>query len=608
MCGLNAIFAHHEAAPAPLEAELLATREAMTARGPDGAGAWRSGDGRVAFGHRRLAIIDPDDRAAQPMVSGCGRYVVSYNGEIYNYEALRNELLADGIALSTHSDTEVVLELIAQRGIGALAQLVGMFAVAIWDQKLRCLHLARDSYGIKPLYYADDGWTLRAASQIKALQAGGAISRDPDPAGVAGFLIWGSVPEPFTLYRQIRAIPPGHVIRTDDTGVHEAESFLTLGSVYATDEDVEPDAHVVRDAVTESVRRHLVSDVPVGLFLSAGIDSVAILAALRAIDPERASMTTAVTLGFSEYAGTAGDEAPLAKRMAARYGAQHTVRHIDEAEFVTDLPRILDAMDQPSIDGVNTWFVSKAAAESGLKVALSGVGGDELFAGYKTFREIPRWRASLAVPAWVPGAGRAWQGIMGRIAREGHAHPKLAGLLRYGASWAGVYMLRRGLYLPTELQAFLDRDFLEDGMRRLRAADAAGSIVDAAPKASVPRISFMESALYMRNQLLRDADWASMAHSLEVRTPLVDVELLRRVRPFQKRLRSKAILAEAMNLPDEIRTRPKTGFTTPVGNWMNRQIMNAEGVDAPWARGWGRFVLDRTASSGGFTLRHVQAD
>lgn len=589
MCGLNLIHAYHPVAPEPTERELLATRDHMRARGPDDAGVWFSADGRCALAHRRLAIIDLDHRAAQPMVSRCGRFVMVYNGEIYNYRELRRELLKDGAELRTESDTEVVLELFAREGVKALARLVGMFALAIRDEQEKTVWLARDSYGIKPLYYADDGWTVRAASQVKALVAGGAISDDPEPAGLVGFYLWGSLPEPFTLYQEIRAVPPGHYVRVGELGPELAQPFLSLESIYRDAERVAPSADAIRHAVTASVRRHLVADVPVGLFLSAGIDSTALLAAIHAIDPERAAQTTAVTLGFADYRDTDNDEVPLARRVAERYGARHAVRMVDEAEFRTDLPRILDAMDQPSIDGINTWFVSKAAHEAGLKVVLSGVGGDELFAGYPSFRDVPRWRRRMWLPSRIPGLGRLWRGIATSLAGHTGITPKLAGLVEHGGTWAGAYLLRRGLFLPHELHELLDPALIANGLRRLRERGLIPELLRHAPADPIGRVSLLESALYMRNQLLRDADWASMAHSLELRTPLVDWKLLQAIRPMQHALAGKAILADAMGLDAEISNRPKTGFTTPVGGWTAPDSESRRRRPA-WARYWCQHV------------------
>src|SRR5256714_3243060 len=278
MCGINGIFAYNPCAGIPTDSELLATREAMRARGPDGAGAWWSGDRRCGLGHRRLAILDLSERAGQPMASDDGRYGVTFNGEIYNYPSLRKELEAEGVVFRSMSDTEVLLHLFARDGATMVHRLRGMYAFAIWDSIARRLFLARDPYGIKPLYTANDGWTFRFASQVKALLAGGVVSRDPGPAGIVGFHLFGSVPEPFTLYRDIRALPAGHTQWVDAAGPREPKSFSNLAAVLAaegrrpvSDSEVEV-ADIVRTAVSDSVRAHLLADVEVGAFLSAGID------------------------------------------------------------------------------------------------------------------------------------------------------------------------------------------------------------------------------------------------------------------------------------------------------------------------------------------------
>src|ERR1700740_2402688 len=233
MCGINGILAYHSASSAPDKAELLATRDAMRARGPDGSGLWWSSDRRCGLGHRRLSILDLSDRASQPMASADGKLVITFNGEIYNYSALRAELEVAGASFRTTSDTEALLHLYARHGVAMVRRLRGMFAFAIWDEMRRELFLARDPYGIKPLYTANDGWAFRFASQVKALLAGGEVSRDPEPAGIAGFHLFGSVPEPFTLYRDIRALPAGHTQRVDATGPCEPRPFANLAAILA---------------------------------------------------------------------------------------------------------------------------------------------------------------------------------------------------------------------------------------------------------------------------------------------------------------------------------------------------------------------------------------
>jgi asparagine synthase (glutamine-hydrolysing) len=602
MCGLNGIYAYHNAANAPRRDELVATRDHMHRRGPDGLGEWWSGDRRVALGHRRLSIIDLSDRAAQPMLSPDGRLAIVFNGEIYNYPDLRRELEATGVEFRTTSDTEALLHLYAACGAAIVHRLRGMFAFAIWDQARGGLFLARDPYGIKPLYTCDDGWTFRFASQVKALLAGGHVSRDPEPAGLVGFHLFGSVPEPFTLYREIRALPAGCSQWIDAAGPREPTPYVSLAAILAEAAmSPAPPAELaerVREATLGSVRAHQLADVEVGAFLSAGVDSGALLGLMR---DTGAGEVSAITLAFDEFAGTAEDESPLAARVADRYGARHAVRRVGRAEFVQDLPAILEAMDQPSIDGVNTWFVAKAAREAGLKVAISGLGGDELLAGYPSFVDLPRWRRRFGALAAIPGLGRLARLIL-CAAAPGlvRANPKAAGVLEHAGSWPGAYLLRRGLYLPAELPALMDPDLAREGLRRLEPLRRIAGSMSPDPKSDVGRVCALESANYMRGQLLRDADWAGMAHSLEIRTPLVDVDLLRALAPLIPSLApglGKAALASAPStpLPAEVTGRAKTGFGVPTGDWMaaaaDQGAGRAKVRKGAASRGWSQVVL-----------------
>jgi len=299
----------------------------------------------------------------------------------------------------------------------------------------------------------------------------------------------------------------------------------------------------------------------------------------------------------AEIAGSAhnvaeGDEAALARKAARLYGSDHREIPVRIEELRERMPDAIRALDQPSVDGINTYFVSEAAVRAGLKVAVSGVGGDELFGGYPSFNDIPRWRRICALPSRIPGLGRAARGVLTALwPLLPGSSPKLPGMLEHGGTWAGAYLLRRGLYLPHELPAILDPETVERGLARLAAPMGAGlaGLLEHSPLADMPRISLMESALYMRNQLLRDVDWASMAHSLEVRTPLVDKDLLRAIRPIQEGLGGKRALGEALDLPAELLDRPKTGFTTPIGEWIAADLPEfSDGV--PWARSWAREV------------------
>ena len=589
MCGLNGIFAYRGGVVD--RDELVATRECMRSRGPDAAGMWVSADGRAGLGHRRLSIIDLSEGGAQPM--GRGDLVMVFNGEIYNYRALRRELEAQGVTFTSQSDTEVVLRLFEREREAMLPKLRGMFAMAIWDG--RSLFLARDPYGIKPLYIADDGKVCRIASQVKALIAGGRVSKQFDPAGAAGFFLRGTVPEPFTMYRAIRALPAGTWCRVGERGAGDPVPYFSIaatlrdavraGQHFSDGERIE----IVHDAVLDSVRDHMVADVPVGAFLSAGIDSTAVVAFAR---ESGATDLQTMTLRFEEYRGRDNDEVPLAQDVARRYGVRHTIRELTRSEFQRELPRIFAAMDQPTVDGVNSYFISKAAADIGLKVALSGAGGDELFGGYTSFRDLPRSMPITSALSRVPLLSDAVYRINSALAkRTRHVSPKMGEILRYGSSWAGAYYVKRGRFLSSELPSVLPNAVAAEGLQRLDMLSVIERTVTPDPGNAFARVAAMESSLYLRNQILRDVDWASMAHSLEVRVPLVDAHLLRKIAPaiVTRRTRGKTILADAPRppLPAAVRDRRKTGFTMPIREWLKE-----EGAAEFGKRAWARKVFD----------------
>jgi len=589
MCGINAIYAYRAGAAGVDREELIVTRECMRSRGPDAADLWISPDGCVGLGHRRLAIIDLSPGGAQPMRRD--QSAIVFNGEIYNYRELRAELESQGVAFTSHSDTEVLLRLFEREGPAMLPKLRGMFAIALWDERTRRMFLARDPYGIKPLYYADDGSALRVASQVKALIAGGHVDRQFDPAAAAGFFLRGTVPEPFTMYRAIRALPAGSYAWVDATGAHEPVRYFSIAATLR--DAVERDGHftqaqrreLVHDAVLESVRYHLVADVPVGAFLSAGIDSSAVVALAR---ESGATDLQTLTLRFAEYRGRVNDEAPLAAMIAQRYGVRHAIRELTLEQFRNELPRIFAAMDQPSVDGLNSYFISKAAAEFGLKVAMSGTGGDELFGGYTSFRDIPRWMPITSVLARVPHLGDIVHRVNDTLARTSrHVSPKMGEILRYGSSYAGAYLVKRGRFLSAELPDLLGPDLAAEGLRRLELLSLIEREITPDPGNPFARVAALESSLYLRNQLLRDMDWASMAHSLEVRVPLVDAHLLRKIAPalVTRRERGKQLLATAPRppLPEDVRKRRKTGFTLPIKEWL-QQEGHVEFGKRSWAR------------------------
>ena len=591
MCGIAGILIYRQTGAPVNRDELLKIRDTMTVRGPDGAGLWIASEGHVGLAHRRLSIIDLSEIGAQPMASKDGRLRVVFNGEIYNYKQLRAELQKKGYRFQSQSDTEVLLHLYAEHGMDMVHSLRGMYAFAIWDESKKGLLLARDPFGIKPLYYADDGHAIRFASQVKALLQSPAIDTRPEPAGHVGFFLWGSVPEPYTLYKGIRALPAGSTLWVDGVGdialkgFFSAAELLSGGGLNRSASVVERQEQL-RAALLDSVQHHLVADVPVGVFLSAGLDSTTLTA--LAAESSSASLHTA-TLGFNEYRGTKNDETVLAARVADHCRTTHHTRWVSREDFHNERKRLLKAMDQPTIDGVNSYFISKAAVESGLKVAISGLGGDELFGGYPSFQDIPSMVKLLSPLNIVPGLGRLFRWMSAPVLKH-LTSPKYASLLEYGGTYGGAYLLRRGFFMPWELPEILGDKITREGWEELKPLMCLertfhGVTTDRA------RISALEMSWYMRNQLLRDADWAGMAHSLEIRVPLVDVELMRRIAPLlTEKFPDKQDMARTPHipLPAEILNRCKTGFSVPVREWLTQN--GGRQVGERGLRGWAREV------------------
>lgn len=605
MCGICGTLALFQA-PALRPEHLRSVRDSMAPRGPDGYGEWMSPSAEAWLGHRRLAIIDLSPRGHQPMLSADGMVAITFNGEIYNHEALRAELEAKGHVFASHSDTEVILEAYRAWGAGCVERLRGMFAFAIWDGTRKDLLLARDPYGIKPLFYTQDRSSFTFASSVKALATLPGRDSKPSAAGLAGFFVFGSVPEPWTIYEGIRGLPAGSLMRVTRDGETVITKYAEVPRILAESEQaahdqLELDAGELQArfsaAMLDSVRHHLVSDVPVGAFLSAGVDSSSLVGLMR--DAGQSTIKT-ITLTYAEFEGSPSNEGPLAALIARHYGTEHTERVVTAAEFEQELPHIVAAMDQPSIDGINTYFVSKATHELGLKVAISGVGGDELVGGYPTFQSVPRLANALA-PArhlsWLAGSLEGAVRLLGSLGLP--VHPKYGGLLRYGTSIPGSYLLKRGLFLPADLRSVMaDREMLQRGLQELQPLELLQRVAAAAPSSGFGKVAALESCFYLRNQLLRDSDWASMAHSLELRTPLVDVDLLRRVAPLmfrESRPSGKVLLANAPSkpVPSEIVNKPKTGFQIPVEKWLQRLPgcdIAASAQLKPFGRQWAKHI------------------
>ena len=581
MCGIAGLLSFENPGVAEATRVLARMSGALASRGPDASGLWIGPTNDIAFAHRRLSIIDVDARSNQPMHSADGRYTIVFNGEIYNYQELRADLTAKGRLFRTTSDTEVLLEMYAEYGSEMLSRLRGMYAFGLWDEVAGELFLARDPFGIKPLYYANAGGVLYFASQVRAFRTVPGVDLREEAAGHVGFFVWGSVPEPYTLYRGIHCLPSGSWMRATRQGTSSVRVFATpvqeaLGFDPAAmpRSQGETDARL-HEALKESLRMHEIADVPVAIFLSAGIDS-GMIAALAA---EAGNKVETLTLGFDRLRNTPNDETPLAARVAQHYGLPHHADSIDQSAFLQHREHLLEEMDQPTIDGVNTYFISWLAHQYGYKVALSGLGGDELFGGYPGFRQIPRMVQALRAGNAAPWLGCGLRVVLHPMISR-LTSPKYASLLEYGGTWGGAYLLRRGLFMPWELPDFLDPELVRTGWRDLGSLESMKAMVRpflnlrnvAAKQVSFLRVSALEMSHYMRTQLLRDADWAGMAHSVEIRVPLVDMTLLRQVSPLRASRFSprKPEIVRCLQtpLPDAILKRPKTGFNVPVREWM----------------------------------------
>jgi asparagine synthase (glutamine-hydrolysing) len=592
MCGFIGTFAKPTKSIKPLAIKLALDQ--MQRRGPDGEGIWC--ENAVQFGHRRLAIQDLDVRSNQPMHSACGRYVIVFNGEIYNFQALRSELIAKGVQFYSTSDTEVLLNLFALEGTAMLQRLRGMFAFIIYDRSTRRALVARDAYGIKPLFYAQTQDGVLLASQVKALLASGLVGHSPSAIGQASFWLLGSVSEPHTWFQDIHALQAGHFAWVEDGCISCPQSWCDVADAWRTANIIKSPINKlylneVRErthaALRDSVKAHLVADVPVGVFLSGGIDSGALAGMMVEAG---AKNLQGITIAFDEFAGTQNDESLPASTLAKHYGIAHHVRRVTRSEFEADLPIILATMDQPSIDGVNTFYASKAVAELGLKVVVSGVGGDELFQGYSSFKQLPRLLAARRFISRMPGA----MSIM-RLTAEWQARRSGNSRWQYLPEWsqsvAGAWWLRRGVFAPSDLPSLMGNSLANLGLQGFSPESCINDMCGKLSIDTLLSLSQIESTTYMRNQLLRDSDWASMHHSVELRTPLIDAWLLKDLQPLLgafSQFPNKRLLAEAPLKPltEAFINRPKTGFSIPVQKWLRESSHTsvAHANHGSWAR------------------------
>ncbi|MCE5229785.1 asparagine synthase (glutamine-hydrolyzing) [bacterium] len=548
-----------------------AALESIRHRGPDWCGTMATGD--VYLGHQRLKIIDLSNRANQPMSTPDGRYTILFNGEIYNFRELRRELESRGRRFETTGDAEVLLALYAEHGEDCLAKLSGMFAFIAWDWHKRELFAARDRMGIKPLYYTAGGWGIGLASEIRALLAAGLAGRDLNELAVEQYLSGGSVEAPQTIIRDVFALRPGHRLKWRDGRldiapwwrppfVPEADK-VELGEAEAKER--------LAELLENAVRSQLISDVPLGVFLSGGIDSSTIVAFMSRLGVGR--MKT-FSIGF-DVGREAFDETHHARTVAQRYGTEHNEMILGGEEVVAVLPRYIHHLDQPSIDGLNTYFVSQYARQQ-ITVCLSGMGGDELFAGYHTVRWLNRLSGS---PLPRPQAANGWRHVYERLPLDWQRSKLVRGGFGMLGAWPTPlerYRMVRTLFTDRELAAIMTescngrRARLDEYYRYTHESGEPLSPTDEACR--------LDMMIYLANTLLRDTDVMSMAHALEIRVPFLDEQLLEYAIGLPSGLkfrdgRGKHLLIEVIKdlVPHDVIYRRKMGFSFPICLWMARR-------------------------------------
>ncbi len=579
----------------------------MTHRGPDDEGYFESGP--VALGMRRLSIIDLAG-GHQPIFNEDGTVAVVLNGEIYNYRELRDQLWDRGHTFSTRSDSEVIAHAYEEWGADCVHHLQGMFAFAVLDQRYLgrghegTLFLARDRLGIKPLYYCQensnlglliedwenrflrqhepaDSTAIRSprflfASEVRTLLESRVVPRRVSKSSVQSYLLFGSVSEPETLIEGVYSLPPGHRMKIrlgDELLISHPESYWDAGIAAASNghrtRAAKQAQAEVRELLEASVRRHLIADVPVGVFLSGGIDSTA----LASLASREVSGVHTFTVAFQEHEF---NEAAVARRTSATFNTQHQELLLTSGDMLARLSDAVSALDQPSMDGINTYFVSWAATQAGLKVALSGLGGDEVFGGYSTFQRTPHFQRVKSLGGMVPDRLRAAMAaaVTSDGFAPGDAARKIAALWNEPESLPDAYYFSRALFTPPQVGALLRGgeapanellwwNWLSASARQARKLDPFTAV------------SCMETQSYLVNTLLRDTDAMSMAHSLEVRVPFLDHELVEYVTqlPESIKLRKgtpKALLISALAdlLPREVVEQTKRGFTFPWASWL----------------------------------------
>jgi asparagine synthase (glutamine-hydrolysing) len=526
--------------------------------GPDDEGVFCSADGRIAFGHRRLSIIDLSVKGHQPMADAAQKAWITFNGEIYNYLELKAELQKLGAVFNTSTDTEVIIQAYIHWGTKSFSKLRGMFAFALYDLQSRAVYLVRDTMGIKPLYYNAAGGQLYFASEIKAFKTIGVNTTDT--RWPIWLLAYGHIPEPYTTLKNVLSLPKGHFLRMDSNGAFTVNNYQPTEAAKVYINETSTAQAGLKDHLQTAIRRQLMSDAPIGVFLSGGIDS-SLLALLA--EKEKSQLKT-ISIYFDEKKY---DERSYQNAVLSKLSGENFVHLVTQQDFEEHLPDILNAMDMPTTDGINSWFISKYAHDNGLKAVLSGLGADELFGGYPSFQRIEYLRYLKMVPGALYSFAKLFN----------EARYKKLAYLAHNNSIADFLFLR-GIFAPADIAKILDLD--ESEVNRTLFETIKTPSLGSYNKLQA---AWLETNLYMQNQLLHDTDIMSMNHGLEVRVPYLDEDLQQYISQINPAIRfgnnqPKKLLIDTFKdtLPEVVWNRPKMGFTFPLQQWMkaNKVIGN----------------------------------
>jgi asparagine synthase (glutamine-hydrolysing) len=563
MCGINGIVSY---TATEKEARINRMNQRLSHRGPDDKGSWV--DETLALGHQRLSIIDLSEAGHQPMISACGRYVMVYNGEVYNFQELRKQF---AYPYRSQTDSEVLLAAWAQLGKAAVPLFEGMFAVAVWDKQERKLTLVRDRMGVKPLYYSHQNGHLVFSSEIRALLASGLAEKKLSATALVDYLRYQTVQTPATILDKVQMLSPASILEYwPDRQELKQEKYWTLRKLKpAPTGSYEEVKQEVRRLFFKAVEKRLVADVPFGAFLSGGIDSSAVVGAMSRFSDHKVKTFT-ITFAEDDYS-----EAPYARHIAEMNNTDHHEIRLSPEHFLEHLPSALSAMDHPSGDGPNTWMVSKATKEAGIDMALSGLGGDEVFCGYAIFPRMVQLQKIKAL--WgLPGGIRKLTGKALQAVKPGVASNKIASLLAMQKyDFNSFYAQSRQVLSDDQIESILNFS-VEENHLPVDWLDKEGW--ELSNDNLLSRVSAAEMETYMQNVLLRDSDQMSMAHALELRVPFMDHQLIEYVLALPDQIKypstPKKLLVDSLPdlLPDYIVNRPKMGFVFPWEHWLRNEL------------------------------------